>query len=61
MGGVLRRMDVSGLIVMRVGKNSITGEGEVYLSAEECELMKAMVRGASLPLRRVFHKILGEL
>ena len=46
---------------MRVGKNGVTGEGEIYLEPEECEQMKEMVRGASLPLRRVFHKILGNL
>lgn len=46
---------------MRVGKNEITGEGEIYLSPEECELMKQMVRGTSLPLRREFHQILNEL
>ena len=46
---------------MRVGKNGVTGEGEIYLEPEECEQMKEMVMGASLPLRRVFHKILKEL
>lgn len=46
---------------MRVGKNGVTGEGEIYLEPEECEQMKAMVQGASLPLRRVFHKITDEL
>ena len=46
---------------MRVWKNGVTGEGEIYLEPEECEQMKEMVQGASLPLRRVFHKILKEL
>ena len=46
---------------MRCGKNPTTGESEIYLSAEEAEQMKEMVRGASLPLRRVFHKLLKEI
>ena len=46
---------------MRAGKNPTTGEGEIYLDSEECELMKEIVRGASLPIKRKFHKILEEL
>lgn len=46
---------------MRVGKNELTGEGEIHLDSEECEMMKEMVRGAKLPHRRVFYKILSEL
>ena len=46
---------------MRVGKNPHTGEGEIYLDSEECAVMKEMVRGAKLPHRRVFNKILSEL
>ncbi len=46
---------------MRVGKHPITGENEIYLNDEEAEQMKEMVRGASLPLRRVFYPVLKEL
>ena len=46
---------------MRVGKNPTTGEAEVYLNDEEAEQMKEMVRGASLPHRRMFNVILKEL
>lgn len=46
---------------MRVGKHPRTMENEIYLSDEEAEKMKEMVRGASLPLRREFYKILTEL
>ena len=46
---------------MRVGKNEITGEGELYLDSEECDMMKELVRGAHLPLKRNFQKILQEL
>ena len=46
---------------MRAGKNPVTGESEIYLSAEETEQMKEMVKGASLPLRRVFYKLLTDL
>lgn len=44
---------------MRAGRNPTTSESEIYLTDEESEQMKEMVRGASLPLRRVFHKLLG--
>ena len=46
---------------MRAGKNPVTGESEIYLSDEETEQMKEIVRGASLPLRRVFYKLLTDL
>ena len=46
---------------MRVGKNPVTGESELYLNEAEAEQMKEMVRGASLPLRRVFYPVLKEL
>ena len=48
-------------MIMRVGRNPVTDEGELYLDSEECELMKDLVRGANLALRRKFHKILTEL
>ena len=46
---------------MRAGKNPITGEAEVYMTEAEAEQMKEMVRGASLPHRRMFNVILTEL
>lgn len=46
---------------MRVGKNELTGDGEIYLDSEECEMMKELVRGAKLPLKRSFQKVLEEL
>lgn len=46
---------------MRVGKNILTGEGEIYLDSEECEMMKEIVRGAHLPTKRAFYKIISEL
>lgn len=46
---------------MRVGKNELTGDGEIYLDSEECEMMKELVRGANLPLKRSFQKVLEEL
>lgn len=46
---------------MRVGKNQITGEGEIYLDSQECEDMKEIIRGARLDIARHFHKILKEL
>lgn len=46
---------------MRAGRNLNTGESEIYLSADEAEQMKEMVRGACLPLRRVFYKLLSEI
>ena len=46
---------------MRAGKNEITGESEIYLTPDEAEQMKAMVRGASLPHRQMFHKLLDTI
>ena len=46
---------------MRAGKNEITGERERYLTHDEAEQMKEMVRDASLPLRRVFYKLLETI
>ena len=46
---------------MRAGKNPVTGESEIYLTDGEAEQMREMVRGASLPLRRVFYPIVKEL
>ena len=46
---------------MRVGKNPVTGESEIYLSEAEAKQMKEMVQGASLPLRRVFYPVIKEL
>ena len=46
---------------MRAGKHPITGVAEIYLDEQEAEQMKEMVRGASLPLRRVFYKLLKDL
>ena len=46
---------------MRVGKNPVTGESEIYLSEAEAKQMKEMVQGASLPQRRVFYPIVREL
>ena len=45
-------------ISMRAGKNPRTGEMEIYLTPDEAEQMKEMVRGASLPQRRTFYKLL---
>ena len=46
---------------MRAGKNEITGESEIYLTPDEAEQMKEMVRGASLPHRQMFHKLLDTI
>ena len=46
---------------MRAGKNNTTGESEIYLTPDEAEQMKQMVRGASLPHRQVFHKLLETI
>jgi hypothetical protein len=46
---------------MRVGKNGVTGEGEIYLEPEESEMLKEIIRGARLDLARHFYKILTEL
>ena len=46
---------------MRAGKNEITGESEIYLTHDEAEQMKEMVRGASLPHRQLFHDLLSKI
>ena len=46
---------------MRAGRNPMTGESEIYLTVDEAEQMKQMVRGAVLPLRRTFHRLLENL
>lgn len=46
---------------MRAGKRPFTGEVEIYLQPDEAEEMKEMVRGASLPLRRTFYKLLQAI
>ena len=46
---------------MRAGKNPQTGESEIYLTEAEAEQMKEMVKGANLPLRRVFYKLIELL
>jgi hypothetical protein len=46
---------------MRVGKNQITGEGEIYLDSEECALMKEIIKGSHLPKKHKFWKIVEEL
>lgn len=45
---------------MFAGKNT-NGEATVILNDQEAEQLKEMVRGANLPLRRVFHKLLTEI
>ena len=46
---------------MRCGRNLSSGESEIYLFPDEAEMMKEMVRGANLPLRRVFNKLLTDI
>jgi hypothetical protein len=46
---------------MRTGRNPTTGEYEIYLDDVEAMKMKQMVQGASLPLRRVFYKLMSLL
>lgn len=46
---------------MRVGRNPHTGESEIYLTEEETEQMKDIIKGTSLPVARNFYKILKEL
>jgi len=46
---------------MRVGKNQITGESEIYLDSEECALMKDVIKGSHLPKKHKFWKIVEEL
>ena len=57
---VFQRTQNSG-IVMRAGKNPTTGESEIYLDWQEALLMKEMVQGAALPIKRVFHKLINEI
>ena len=47
--------------IMRVGKNSLTEENEIYLNSEECAMLKDIIRGSHLPQKRNFQKILEEL
>jgi hypothetical protein len=46
---------------MRVGRNELTGEGEIYLDPQECQMMKEIIRSARLDMARHFYKILKEL
>ena len=46
---------------MRVGKNELTGEGEIYLEPDEIDDMKYIIRGSRLDKARRFQKILSEL
>ena len=46
---------------MRAGKNNITGESEIYLTPDEAEQMKEMVRGASLPQSQMFYNLLSKI
>lgn len=46
---------------MRVGRNELTGEGEIYLEPDEIEDMKFIIKGARLDKARRFYKILKEL
>lgn len=46
---------------MRAGINPTTHEREIYLNEDEAKEMQAMIAGASLPQRRMFHKLLSIL
>ena len=46
---------------MRVGRNELTQENEIYLDSEECAMLKEIIRGSHLPQKRNFQKILEEL
>lgn len=46
---------------MRVGRNELTGEGEIYLEPDEIDDMKFIIRGSRLDKARRFQKILNEL
>lgn len=46
---------------MRVGRNLLTEEYELYLDSEECAMLKEIIRGCPLPLKRNFQKVLEEL
>ena len=43
---------------MRAGRNTLSGETEIYLTDAETEDLKHIICGASLPLKRQFIKIL---
>ena len=44
-----------------MGKNQITNEAELYLSQEEAEDLKTIIRGSRLDIARGFYKVLTEL
>lgn len=46
---------------MQFGKDPVTFMTEIYLTDEEAEQFKEMVRGASLPHRRMFNKALTRI
>lgn len=46
---------------MRAEKNNITGESEIYLTPDEAEQMKEMVRGACLPQKQLFYDLLSKI
>lgn len=46
---------------MRVGKNELTQENEIYLDSEECAMLKDIILGSHLPQKRIFQKIIDEL
>ena len=46
---------------MRVGRNQLTEENEIYLDSEECAMLKDIIMGSHLPQKRNFQKILEEL
>lgn len=46
---------------MRAGINPTTQEREIYLNEDEAKEMQAMIAGASLPQRRLFHKLMNIL
>ena len=46
---------------MRVGKNELMNEAEIYLSPEEAEDLKEIIMSARLDKARTFYKILKEL
>ena len=57
----LKRKTNKNNVTMRAGKHPITGMVEIYLSAEETEHMKEMIRGAKLPHRQVFQELLEKI
>lgn len=46
---------------MRVGKNELSGEGEIYLDSEECAMLKDIIRCSNLPQKWNFQKVIDEL